>query len=96
MTIFDIVGDVLVKKNGHLDEDPEFHRAFSAFMLVRYLSMRPSLIEHAEILNSLQGVLSPSQVYRLAFSMVPKQSSPYIKYISKKKSDKKKKPQSED
>ena len=98
MNLFDIVADVLSKRsNGTLDQDPEFHKVFSSFMLVRYLSMRPSLIDAAEILNSVQGVLSPSQLYKLAYSIVPKQGSPFIKYISKRKSSSKKKtPESED
>ena len=92
---FQIVDDVVTKRDGRLHEDQDFRRHFSSFMLVRYLSMRSSLMPFAEILNNFQGVLTPEQFYRLAYNMVPKQSNGFIKYIGKKKKTKKA-PESED
>ena len=88
---FDILGDILTKKSGgKLYEEPEFNKFMSNFMLVRYLSMRPALLPYAQILNKFQCTLSSTDIYRWAYNNIPKQSSGYIKYISKKKKGKKK------
>lgn len=54
-------------------------------MLCRYLSMKESLIEYAEYFNILQGTLTNEQMYILAYKLIPKQSSGYIKYLKKNK-----------
>ena len=96
MNIFDILGDILLKKGGRLDEDPEFRKIFSGFMLCRYLSMRECLLKYAELLNRYQTSLEPEQLYRMAYNIVPKQKSAFIKYLKKAKKKKKSDDSSED
>ena len=52
-------------------------------MLCRYLSMKESLIEYAEYFNMLQGILTNEQIYILAYKLIPKQKSGYIRYLKK-------------
>ena len=54
-------------------------------MLVRYLSMKNNLLPNAQILNKYQCTLSNEEMYKWAYNNIPKQKSPWIKYISKKK-----------
>ncbi len=92
MTFFDILEDILLKKsNGKLYLDPEFNKAFSGFMIARYLSMRESLLPFAIFMNKLNslGSFSNEQKYIWAYKNIPKQKNSWIKYISKKKKDEK-------
>jgi hypothetical protein len=50
--------------------------------------MSPNLLCIAEYLNKMQLVLSNEQFYHLAYELVPKQKSGYIKYIKKPKKEK--------
>lgn len=45
--------------------------------------MKESLIDYAEYLNLLQPVLTPEQLYLLAYKIIPQQKHGYIKYIGK-------------
>ena len=84
---FDILKDILLKQNGQLHKEEEFRKYMSSFMLVRYLSMKDSLLPYAQILNRYQCVLTAEQMYLWAYKNIPKQKSGFIKYISKKKKD---------
>lgn len=87
-TFFDCLSDILLKySGGELINAENFKKCFSPYMLCRYLSMKSDLIEYAEYLNYLQGVLTAEQFYILAYKLIPKQKTGYIKYI--KKADKK-------
>jgi hypothetical protein len=91
MTFFDILSDILLKKSGGtLCDHPEFKKVFSSYMLCRYLSMRDSLLKYAELLNRYQTQIDAEQMYRLAYNIVPKQKSGFIKYIKKIKPKKQK------
>lgn len=85
ITFYDVLKDILLKQNGKLDEEPGFEQVFSTFMLVRYLSMKPTLMKYANQLNKWQGMLSNKYVYKYAYKHIPKQSSGFIQYIKKKK-----------
>ena len=87
-TFFDCLSDILLKySGGELIHAENFKKCFSPYMLCRYLSMKLDLLYYAEYLNMLQGVLTNEQFYLLAYKLIPKQRSGYIKYI--KKADKK-------
>lgn len=90
-SFFDILKDILLKESGGtLTEEPDFNKHMSSYMLVRYLSMRDSLLPYAQILNKFQCVLSQDRIYLWAYKNIPKQKSGFIKYISKKKKGEKK------
>jgi hypothetical protein len=83
---FNILGDILTKKSGGtLHEEPGFKNSMSAYMVARYLSMRDDLIIYARLINQYQVTLTPEQIYKWAYKNVPKQRSPFIKYIKKAK-----------
>ena len=85
ITFFDVMKDILLKQNGELDKETNFNQVFSSFMLVRYLSMKPELMEYADKLNSWQKFLSSKQIYKWAYKNIPRQSTGFIPYIKKKK-----------
>ena len=83
---FTVLGDILTKKSGgNLHEEPGFSGSMSAYMLARYLSMKDNLIIYAMIINKYQNTLTPEQIYKWAYRNVPRQTSPYIKYVKKSK-----------
>jgi hypothetical protein len=95
MNFFNILNDILTKKNGNLHKEADFKKHASNYMLVRYLSMKDSLLPYAQILNKYQSVLNAEQMYLWAFKNIPRQNSGYIKYMSKKKKKKKTEKKSE-
>ena len=84
------------KSGGNMWEDASFRSGFSSFMLARYLSMRDELMPYAQMINKYQSTLEPEQVYKWAYSVIPKQRNGYIKYIAKKKKEKTKEEPAED
>lgn len=91
--MWEIMIDILLKVSGTLYEnEEEFQKVFSPFLLCRFLSMREDLIEYADLLNTISSnsKLSNKQFYKLAYQLIPKQRNGYIKYIKKLKKDKKK------
>lgn len=88
-SFFDCLTDILLKyTNGNLVNSSDFRKHFSSFMLCRYLSMKESLLEYAEYFNMLQTTLTPEQMYILAYKLIPKQKTGFIKYIKKVKTEK--------
>ena len=89
---FDCLSDVLLKHSGgKLHTFTNFKKCWSSFMLCRYLSMKSSLMDYSIMFNQLQTILTSEQLYILAYNTIPKQSSGFITYISKKdKKDKEK------
>ena len=86
MQVYDFVSDILTKKSGGtLYKDPRF-KSFNSYMLCRYLSMKPHLIPFAEALLKYQSVLTDEQVYRWAYSVIPKQRSGFVTYMKPRKS----------
>jgi hypothetical protein len=91
--MWEIMIDILLKVSGTLYEnEEEFQKVFSPFLLCRFLSMREDLIGYADLLNTISSNsrLSNKQFYKLAYQLIPKQRNGYIKYIKKLKKDKKK------
>lgn len=83
---FDCLSDILLKKSGGtLHTLPDFKKHFSNYMLCRYISMKPALIDYAEYFNTLQTTLTAEQMYLLAYKLIPKQHSGFIKYLKKNK-----------
>ena len=83
---FDCMSDLLLKlTNGNLYKSNDFDKYFSPYMVCRYLSMNTNLIPFAEYLNSVQTILDKKRFYLLAYSLIPKQKSSYIRYIKKPK-----------
>lgn len=86
-SFFDCLSDLLLKyTDGKLHIiSSDFNKHFSRFMVCRYLSMRTNLVNIAEYLNSMQTILTNEQFYVLAYKLIPKQSSAFIKYIKSAK-----------
>lgn len=81
---FDCLYDILMKcSGGNLIYTDLGKKYFSPFMLCRYISMKENLIAYAEYLNLMQTRLTPEQLYQLAYNLIPKQKSGYIKYLKK-------------
>ena len=83
---FDCMSDLLLKlTNGKLYKSNDFDKHFSPFMVCRYLSMSKHLLPYAEYLNTVQTILDKKCFYQLAYSLIPKQKSSFIRYIKKPK-----------
>ena len=89
---YKIQEDILLKQSGcTLDKEEWFHFAFTPYRLVRILTGRVDLLLYADMLARYQHKLTPEQFYRLAYYLIPKQKSSFIKFKSYKKKETKKK-----
>lgn len=89
-SFFDCLSDILLKLSGgtlHKKSPELFKKFFSSYMICRYISMKEELIDYAEVLNVMQGTLSSEDFYQLAYNIIPKQRSGFIKYLKKKKTE---------
>ena len=101
LDIFMILGNILVDKSMNIYEQHVnselFESAFSAYMILRYLSMnsnphvREVVLSHMSVLEGMAD--RPELMYKLLLKVVPKTHSkftPYIKsgFLSRKKSEK--------
>ena len=88
MTIFDHLSNITDKKVNWNTLNDVDQKAFSPYMINRWLSMNMDFIE---IVNELQkytiGQLSAAETYKLYFEFLPKQKQ-FNKYIKGKKADK--------
>ena len=83
----DIYADILLKiSGGTLWKSPMFNK-FMPYIFCRFLSMRPDLMIYAQMFNQLQGIITPKQMYIMAYKYIPKQKNPFTAYIKKKKDD---------
>ena len=83
---FDCMSDLLLKlSNGKLYKSNDFDKHFSPYMVCRYLSMNKNLLPYAEYLNNVQMILDKKCFYQLAYSLIPKQKTSFIRYIKKPK-----------
>ncbi len=83
---FDCMSDLLLKlSNGNLYKSNDFDKHFSSYMICRYLSMNKTLLPYAEYLNTVQMILDKKSFYQLAYSLIPKQKTSFIRYIKKPK-----------
>ena len=88
-SFFDCMSDILLKlTSGKLYKSNDFEKHFSPFMVCRYLSMNKNLLPFAEYLNSVQTILDKKRFYILAYSLIPKQKSSFIRYLKKTKKNK--------
>ena len=91
MTIFDWIGQILVDKKPWDSFDESDQKAFSPFIINRWLSMDEEFIE---VVNYFQkyaiGTLEPREVYKWYCDVLPrgKRFNKYIKGKGNKKYDK--------
>lgn len=87
-SIFDFIEGVTSKKKSWNKWSETDQKAFSPFIVNRWLSMRQDLVE---FINELQvytiGVLRPQQTYQLYHELLPN-NKVFAKYIKGKKEDK--------
>ena len=87
-TIFDFINGITHQKKRWEEWSDMDRKAFSPYMINRWLSMRMELIE---VINELQkytiGILSPANVYKLYHGFLPS-SKAFAKYIKGKKEEK--------
>ena len=91
INFYNILKDILLKQSGGtLYKESNFKSECRPFMLARYFSMKEELISYANKLNEMNkvNVLNEKQIYLWCYYHVPKQSTGYIKYISKPKKKK--------
>ncbi len=79
----DVFLDVLYKVSGKLHEAENFDKVFSPFVFMRLLSLRDDNIYYSILLEDVAASLSKSELYRLAYKIVPKITNDYIGYIGK-------------
>lgn len=63
-------------------------KSWSNYMVCRFLSMQPNLVEHINDLQRYSGILSPREFYKVLIRIVPKGRVfyPYVKSKSEKHS----------
>ena len=87
-TMFDFIDGVTHKKQEWSKWSETDQKAFSPFMMNRFLSMR---MELTELVNEFQtytiGLLRPQETYRLYFELLPNNKA-FAKYIKGKSEDK--------
>lgn len=81
LTLFDHIGGLTDKKTPWSQLSEMDRKSFSPYMINRFLSMSPDMIE---FVNELQkytiGILSPREVYNLYLDILPKKKM-FLKYI---------------
>lgn len=83
----DIYADILLKISGGTLYKSNMFKSFMPYIFCRFLSMRPELRNYAVMFNQLQGIISPKQMYIMAYKYIPQQKNPYTAYIKKKKDE---------
>ena len=87
-TIFDHLANITWKKTDWNTLDESSQKTFSPYLINRWLSMNPNLIEIVDMFQQYTiGPLSKKHVYQLYLDFLPKQKM-YAKYIKGKKVDK--------
>ena len=87
-TIFDHLAGITFKKTKWEDLTEADQKSFSPYLINRWLSMSPQLIEIVDMFQHYTiGPLSKEHVYKLYFDVLPKGKF-FSKYIKGKKSDK--------
>ena len=72
LNIFDIINDILYKKNGELDKDPSFEKEFVRIVIIRYISMIPELYEYSSYFNkTIFNNFSNKDFYHLLYNSIP-------------------------
>ena len=81
----DIYADILLKISGGTLYKSNMFNKFMPYIFCRFLSMRPELRIYGEMFNQLQTILTPKQIYIMAYKYIPQQKNPFTAYIKKKK-----------
>jgi hypothetical protein len=89
MTLFDCLKDIITTKSGTLHTQEGFSKAWSNYMIIRYLSMDRRFKDIAVEMNKYSATLTSEQLYLFLVQMVPKSSKSFIKYIKPIKTAKK-------
>lgn len=89
--MYEIVINILMKYSDDLYKAENFDKLFIPYILCRYISMKQNLMPIAEYLSKINSTakLTKVQFYKLAYNLIPKQQSGFIKYILKKEKNKK-------
>jgi len=85
MTLFDCLKDIITKKTGKLHTQDGFRKAWSNYMIIRYLSMDKRFMAIATEMNKFSETLSFEQMYLFLVDMIPYDKNSYIQYIKSKK-----------
>ena len=84
-TIFDHLANITWKKKDWNSMSELDHKAFSPYLINRWLSMNPDLIEVVDMFQQYTiGPLNKKHVYQLYYDILPKQKM-FAKYIKGKK-----------
>ena len=87
-TIFDHLANITWKKKPWNKLDEASQKSFSPYLINRWLSMNPDLIEIVDMFQQYTiGPLSKKHVYQLYLDFLPK-AKMFAKYIKGKKMDK--------
>ena len=87
-TIFDHLANITWKKTDWNQLDEASQKSFSPYLINRWLSMNPDLIEIVDMFQQYTiGPLSKKHVYQLYLDFLPK-AKMFAKYIKGKKMDK--------
>jgi hypothetical protein len=87
-TIFDHLANITNKKTPWNSLTEQDHKSFSPYLINRWLSMHPDLIEIVDMFQQYTiGPLSKKHVYQLYHDILPKQRM-FAKYIKGKKVNK--------
>jgi hypothetical protein len=82
-SLFDHIGEIRVGKNPkYFDTLSEADKkSWSNYMVCRFLSMQPDLIEYINELQKYSGTLSPQEFYKVLIEIVPRGRAyyPYVK-----------------
>jgi hypothetical protein len=87
-SFFDITKNIIHKIDDNLEDNPDFKKCYSLFMILRHLSCDVRLMMYVEAAqNFLAAGVNDIMIYRWLYKNVPKQDKRYfIKYdISKPK-----------
>ena len=87
-TIFDHLANITWKKTNWNTLDEPSQKSFSPYLIYRWLSMNPNLIEIVDMFQQYTiGPLSKKHVYQLYLDFLPK-AKMFAKYIKGKKMNK--------
>ena len=85
LSLYDILGDIIKLKRGDLHEHPEFEKAYSKFMIQRYLSMDENSAEMNAVTLQATKTLDDVSHYKTMVKLIPQSNNAFIKYIKGKK-----------
>ena len=87
-TLFDHINEIRIGKNPNYFEtlSDGDKKSWSNYMVCRFLSMQPELIEDINELQRYSNVLQPKEFYKILIQIVPKGRAfyPYVKSKSEK------------